>query len=110
MPVVFGATAGFQSGRFALNSAAVTGDILTTSVSYSGGCRKPRVQTAADSFLESSPFSLPMVLIHDANEAAPLRSRPIKARYWAAYVQDSGTVLLKLHPAPAADRPLVNQF
>ena len=121
VPVVFGSTADRQTDQFTLNAAAVTGNILTISVSYSGGCRNHVfVLTAADSFLESSPVQLPMVLTHDANEdpceAYPTRQlrfdlAPIRERYRAAYGQDSSTVLLLLQPLPLADdQPLVYQF
>ena len=95
-PVAFGSTADLQSDPFALNSASVTGTVLTISVSYSGGCRNHEfVLTAAESFQESwsengghralphapfswssisrsargdSPVQLPMVLTHDGND------------------------------------------
>ena len=114
--VLFGSIADLQSDPFAPNAAAVTGNVLTVSVSYSGGCRTHGfVLSAADSFLESSPVRLPMVLTHDAHED-PCEAYPTRqlrfdlTRYRAAYGQDSGTVLLHLRPAPAADRPLVYQF
>ena len=119
-PVIFGSTADLQSDPFALNTAAVTGNILTVSVSYSGGCRNHEfVLTAADSFLESSPVQLPMVLTHEDNddpcEAYPTRQlrfdlTPIRERYQAAYGKESGNVVLLLHPAPDTDQPLVYQF
>ena len=120
-PVAFGSTADLQSDPFALNSASVTGTVLTISVSYSGGCRNHEfVLTAAESFQESSPVQLPMVLTHEDNddpcEAYPTEQRrfdltPVKERYQAAYGQDSGTVLLLLQPLPLADDPpLVYQF
>ena len=121
-PVAFGSTADLQSDPFALNSASVTGNVLTISVSYSGGCRSHEfVLTAAESFQESSPVQLPMVLTHEDNddpcEAYPTEQRrfdltPIEERYQAAYGgQDSGTVLLLLQPLPLAqNQPLVYQF
>ena len=120
-PVAFGSTADLQSDPFALNSASVTGTVLTISVSYSGGCRNHEFDlTAAESFQESSPVQLPMVLTHEDNddpcEAYPTEQRrfdltPVKERYQAAYGQDSGTVLLLLQPLPLADDPpLVYQF
>ena len=120
-PVAFGSTADLQSDPFALNSASVTGTVLTISVSYSGGCRNHEfVLTAAESFQESSPVQLPVVLTHEDNddpcEAYPTEQRrfdltPVKERYQAAYGQDSGTVLLLLQPLPLADDPpLVYQF
>ena len=120
-PVAFGSTADLQSDPFALNSASVTGNVLTISVSYSGGCRSHEfVLTAAESFQESSPAQLPMVLTHEDNddpcEAYPTEQRrfdltPITERYQVAYGQDSGTVLLLLQPLPLADdQPLVYQF
>ena len=121
VPVVFGPTADRQSDPFDLNSAAVSGDILTISVSYSGGCRNHVfLLTAADSFHESSPVQLSMVLTHDANEdpceAYPTEQlrfdlTPIRERYQRAYGQDSGSVLLLLQPLSRADdQPLVYQF
>ena len=120
-PVAYGSTADLQSDPFALNSASVTGNVLTISVSYSGGCRSHEfVLTAAGSFQESSPVQLPIVLTHEDNgdpcEAYPTEQRrfdltPVKERYQAAYGQDSGTVLLLLQPLPLADDPpLVYQF
>ena len=120
VPVVFGPTADRQSDPFALDAAAVSGNILSIRVSYSGGCRNHQfVLTAADSFLESSPVQLRLVLTHDANndtcEAYPTELlrfdlTPIRERYLAAYRQDSGTVRLLLHPAPDTDQPLDYQF
>ncbi len=120
VPVLFGPTADRHTDPFTLNGAAVSGHILTVSVSYSGGCRSHVfVLTAAESFRESSPVQLPVVLTHDANEdpceAYPTRQlrfdlAPIRERYRAAYGQHSGTVLLLFYPAPAADPPLVYQF
>ena len=119
--MIFGSTADLQSDPFDLNSATVTDNDLIISVSYSGGCRSHEfVLTTADSFQESSPVKLPMVLTHEDNddpcEAYPTRLlrfdlTPIKERYEAAYGQDSGTVLLLLQPLPLADdQPLVYQF
>ncbi len=122
VPVVFGPTADLQTDPFALNSAAVSGNILALSVSYGGGCRSHLfLLTAAESFQESSPVQLPMVLTHDANddpcEAYPTEQlrfdlTPIRERYQRAYGQDSGSVLLHLQPEPATntDQPLVYQF
>ena len=120
-PVVFGPTADLPTDQFDLNSAAVTGNVLTLSVSYSGGCRSHEfVLTAADSFFESSPVQLPLVLTHEDNgdtcEAYPTEQRrfdltPIKQRYQTAYGEDSGTVLLLLYPLPLDDdQPIVYQF
>ena len=118
--VVFGSIADRQSDPFDLNSAEVSGDILTISVSFGGGCRNHVfVLTAAGFFLESSPVQLPMVLTHDDHddpcEAYPTENRrfdltPIKERYRTAYGQDSGSVRLLLRPAPDTDQPLVYEF
>lgn len=118
--VVFGSTADRQSDPFALNSAEISGNTLTISVSFSGGCRNHVfVLTAARFFLESSPVQLPMVLTHedhdDPCEAYPTENRrfdltPIKERYRMAYGQDSGSVRLLLRPAPNTDQPLVYEF
>ena len=39
VPVVFGSTANLRTDPFELNSAEVAGNILTVSVSFTGGCR-----------------------------------------------------------------------
>ena len=121
MPVVFGPTADLQTDPFALNAAAMSGNILTISVSYGGGCRNHVfVLTAAESFQESFPVQLPLVLTHEDNddpcEAYPTRQlrfdlAPIGERYRTVYGQESGSVLLHLQPEPTADQPqLVYQF
>ena len=59
-----------QLDAFALNSAAVTGDSLLLSVSYSGGCKKhvfDMFMTPA-SFMESFPVQANLILRHSANE------------------------------------------
>ena len=119
VPVVFGSAA-LRTDSFDLNAAAVSGNILTVNVSFSGGCRyHVFVLTAAGAFRESDPVQLPMVLTHDDNgdtcQAYPTEDRrfdltPIKERYRAAYGLDSGSVRLLLQPAPGTDQPLVYEF
>ena len=118
--VVFGSTADLPTDPFDLNAADVSGNILTISVSFAGGCRNHVfVLTAATSFRESDPVQLPMVLTHDDNndpcEAYPTEDRrfdltPIKERYRKAYGLDSGAVRLLLHRDPNSDQPLVYEF
>ena len=120
VPVVFGATADRHTDPFALNAAAVTGNILAVEVSYAGGCRRHEfVLTAAERFSASSPVQLAMVLTHDANEdpceAYPTEQlrfdlSPIRQRFGAVYGRNSGTVELHLQPAPDTGRPLIYEF
>ena len=66
--VVAGADARLGDDDYVLNSATITGDTLTVSVSYSGGCRTHVFTLViAASFVEDSPVRLPAVLRHDAN-------------------------------------------
>ncbi|MDE2847671.1 MAG: hypothetical protein OXO51_13240 [Gemmatimonadota bacterium] len=97
---------------FELNAAAVRGDTLAVSVSYSGGCRAHRFTlVAAEAFMESDPVQLDVAIAHDADgdpcEAYPTEDYyfildPIKARYKASYGSGAGTIVLGLDRAPSA--------
>ncbi|MXW03636.1 MAG: hypothetical protein F4Z81_01060 [Gemmatimonadetes bacterium] len=103
---------------YELNEAAVRGDTLAVTVSYSGGCKAHRFTLiAADSFMESDPVQLDVAIAHDADgdpcEAYPTEDYhfildPIKARYKASYGTGSGTIVLGLDRAPGG--PLVYTF
>lgn len=111
-------TALWGTDDYALEAAAVAGDTLKVTLSYSGGCRTHRFTlVAAESFLESDPVQLGVAIAHDADgdpcEAYPTEVLhfildPIKARYRAAYGPGTGTIVLGLARAP--DGPLVYRF
>ncbi|MXY97908.1 MAG: hypothetical protein F4Z29_09195, partial [Gemmatimonadetes bacterium] len=79
---------------YELNAAAVRGDTLAVTVSYSGGCRAHLFTlVAAEAFMESDPVQLAAAIVHDADgdpcEAYPTEDYhfildPVKARYKAA--------------------------
>ena len=108
--VVAGTDATLGNDDYVLNSATITGDTLTVSVSYSGGCRTHVFTLViAASFVDSSPVQLPAVLRHDANgdrcEAFPTESYAfdlalVRARYRAAYGRGAGRVALQLDGVP----------
>lgn len=103
---------------YELNAAAVRGDTLAVTVSYSGGCRAHQFTlVAAEAFMESDPVQLSVAIAHDADgdpcEAYPTEDYhfildPIKARYKASYGTGPGTIILGLDRAPV--RPLVYAF
>ena len=103
---------------YELNAAAVRGDTLAVSVSYSGGCRAHRFTlVAAEAFKESDPVQLDVAIAHDADgdpcEAYPTEDYhfildPIKTRYKTSYSSGPGTIVLGLDRAP--DGPLVYGF
>ncbi len=107
------------SDPFTLNSAAVTGDVLTVSVSYAGGCRHHEFRLLKDdSFMESDPVQLRITLIHDGNgdrceawitEQHSFDLGDVKARWRAAYRRDSGVVQLRLRDA-VDDEALLYRF
>ena len=107
------------SDPFTLNSAAVADDMLTVSVSYSGGCRDHEFHLhKADSFMESDPVQLRITLIHDGNgdrclawitEQHSFDLSDIKARWQAAYRRESGVVQLRLRDA-VDDAALLYRF
>ena len=108
--VVAGTDATSGNDDYVLNSATITGDTLTVSVSYSGGCRTHVFTLViAASFVDSSPVRLPAVLRHDANgdpcEAFPTESYAfdlalVRTRYRAAYGPGAGRVALQLDGVP----------
>ena len=95
---------------YVANSAAIDGDQLTISVSYAGGCRNHIFTLViSESFLESDPVRLPVVLAHEANgdpcEAYPTESRVfdlalVRTRYRRFYGPGSGKVALRIAGAP----------
>ena len=108
--VVAGTDATFGNDDYVLNSATITGDTLTVSVSYSGGCRAHVFTLViAASFVDSSPVRLPAELRHDANgdtcEAFPTESYAfdlalVRARYRAIYGPGAGRVALEIDGVP----------
>ena len=116
VPVVLGGEPR-QSDPFRLDSAAVKDDMLTTVVSYSGGCRNHEFTLVAPrSFQEpAGSVQLAIILFHDANgdpcEAYPSEQlrfdlRPIRRLYQESYSKVSGTVYLRLdgHSGPLVYR------
>ena len=73
--VVFSATPGsteeWGTDDFDLDAAAVSGDTLSVTVSYGGGC-EDHVFTlvASEAFQESDPVQLAVTLAHEANDDA----------------------------------------
>ena len=116
--VVAGADAMLGNDDYVLNSATITGDTLTVSMSYSGGCRAHVFTLViATSFVDSSPVRLPAVLRHNANgdrcEAFPTESyafdlAPVRARYRAVYGPGASSVALQLDGVP--EDALVYEF
>ena len=108
--VVAGADATLGDDDYVLNSATITGDKLTVSVSYGGGCRTHVLTLAiAASFVEDSPVRLPAVLRHDANgdpceafltESYVFDLALVRSRYQAVYGPGAGRVALQLDGVP----------
>ena len=109
----------WESDPYALQAATITGDTLTITAAYGGGCRTHHFTlVAAAAFMESDPVQLRVSLHHDANddlckaylmEAYDFDLTPIKTRYQDSYGARAGTIILRLDNAPdAAD--LVYQF
>lgn len=109
--VVEGSGAMLGNDAFVLNEAAITGDTLTISASYSGGCRAHAFTLViAASFAESSPVQLAAVLRHQANgdpcEAFPTETYAfdlalVRTRYREAYGPGPGKVALQIDGVPA---------
>ncbi len=103
---------------YEINAATISGDVLSVSVSFSGGCEAHEFTLGlSDGFLESNPVQLWAWLLHDAKgdscEAYPTEERqfdltPIKARYRQAYQQQEGVVIILLEGAPEGS--LVYEF
>ena len=116
---VIGGRSNPTSDPFTLNSAAVTDDTLTVSVSYAGGCRDHEFRLLkADSFMESDPVQLRITIVHDGNgdrceawitEQHSFDLSDIKARWRAAYRRESGVVQLRLRDA-VDDEALLYRF
>ncbi len=112
------ATDKWGKDAFELNEAAITGDTLAVTVSFSGGCRDHQFTlVASGAFMESDPVQLNVALAHNANddsceawitEGYLFDLAPIKALYQKAYRQDSGVIVLQLKDAPAG--ALVYEF
>ena len=112
--------AGWQWGNdpYELEAASITGDTLTITASYGGGCRAHQFTLVASAaFMESDPVQLRVSLRHNANgdpcrayltETYDFDLTPIKTRYQDSYLQGAGTIVLRLDKAPDAD--LVYQF
>ena len=100
----------FGVDEYVLNTAAITGDTLSVSVSFSGGCKEHHFTLVTNGmFLESDPVQLRLSLAHDANndpcEAFPTEEHQfdlsnIKKLYQSAYQQESGVIILVLKDAP----------
>ena len=116
--VVAGTHTTLADDGYVLNHAAISGDTLSVSVSYAGGCETHALTLViAASFTESSPVQLPAALRHNANgdacEAWLTHSYAfdlaiVRTRYRAAYGPGSGRVAL--HLVGVAADPLVYEF
>ena len=94
---------------YELNAAAISGDTLTVTVSYGGGCADHFFALdASEPFRESDPVQLEVTFAHDANGDACERwitqdyvfdLAPLQIRYQEEYQQDSGTIVLSLEGA-----------
>lgn len=103
---------------YVVNSAAVEGDRLNLSVSYSGGCRKHVFTLViSKSFRESDPVQLSAVLAHHGNgdpcEAFPTESISfdlglVRTRYQTFYGSGPGEVVLRITGVSGED--LVYEF
>ena len=88
------------------NNATITGDTLTISVAYGGGCEDHEFTLLAEpTFIESDPVGLGISIVHNANldpcqrwveEDYHFDLTPIKTMYQQAYEQNAGAVILRL--------------
>ena len=116
--VVSNAPGSWGDDDYVLNAAAIAGDALTLNVSYGGGCATHRFTlVASETFMESFPVQLAVLLAHDANgdaceawltEDYRFDLRVIRDRYREAYGWGPGEVVLLLDDAPSG--PLVYAF
>jgi hypothetical protein len=93
-----------SNDAFELNSAVVSGDTLTLSVSYSGGCEDHVFEACWDGlFQETAPETVVLDIGHDAKsdacEAYPTEDRSfdlglLKSRYQALTGQTTGVLTL----------------
>ena len=96
----------FGTDAYVLNSAEVTGDILTVNVSYRGGCEPHKFTISGQgSFLGPSPVQINLFLIHNANgdlcqewitEENDFDLTPIKTLYQEVRQEDSGRIILRI--------------
>ena len=108
----------YGNDRYSINSAALDGDLLSVSVSFSGGCRSHVFTLViSPSFLESDPVQLPAVLAHEANgdpcEAYPTETRVfdlalVRTRYRQNYGPGPGIIVLQIDGMPGDE--LVYRF
>ena len=109
--VVAGDDAMLGDDDYVLNNATITGDTLTTSVSYGGGC-ETHVFTLvlSASFIDASPVQLPVFLRHEANgdpceawltQTYTFDLALVRTRYREAYGPGAGRITLKLDGVPA---------
>ncbi len=116
--VVSNAPGSWGDDDYVLDAAAIAGDALTLTVSYGGGCATHHFTlVVSETFMESSPVQLAVVLAHDAHgdaceawltEDYRFDLRVIRDRYREAYGQGPGEVVLLLDDAPSG--PLVYAF
>lgn len=103
-------TSANNTDAYVLNSAEVTGDILTVNVSYSGGCVSHEFTlNGQGSFLGPPPVVINFFLVHNANgdpcrewitEENDFDLTPIKA----LYQEDSGRIILRIiNPGEVVD-------
>ena len=107
-----GTDVGDRWGRdaYQLNAATTTGDTLTITVSYGGGCRIHQLTLVATAeFMESHPVQLRVSIAHNGNgdpcrawitEAYDFDLTPIKMMYQDAYGEGAGILILRLDNAP----------
>ena len=116
--VVSNAPGSWGDDDYVLNAVAIVGDALMLNVSYGGGCSMHRFTlVASETFMESSPVQLAVLLAHDANgdackawltEDYRFDLRVIRDRYREAYGRGPGEVVRLLDDAPSG--PLVYAF
>ena len=102
----------------ATSSGVRSGSVVVLNVSYSGGCATHRFTlVASETFMESFPVQLAVLLAHGANRDAceawltedyRFDLRAIRDRYREAYGWGPGEVVLLLDDAPSG--PLVYAF
>ena len=98
---------------YEMTAAAIHGDTLVVTVSYSGGCEAHDFTlVVAGTFKESDPVQLTADLAHDANgdaceawltEELRFDLGPVQTLYETVYGQADGTIVLALGNAPGGD-------
>lgn len=106
--------------NYQLDSATITVDTLTLTLSYGGGCETHQFTLVASNvFMESEPVQLAVSLSHNANndscerwvmETYHFDLTPIKIMYQKVYQEDAGSVVLRLEEAPEDFPALVYDF